>query len=68
MRLRDAGERLEGRLNVIDQMIFLETGAKAVFFGECLMMANWHNENASPLMAMLPGTLIPEIPWDVADD
>jgi hypothetical protein len=52
-------EGVEGRLNVIDQMILLETDAEAVFFGECLLMADWYNENESPLVKMLPGTLVP---------
>jgi len=52
-------ESLEGRLNVIDQMVLLKTDAEAVFFGECLLMADWYNENESPLVEMLPGTLVP---------
>ena len=52
-------ENLDGQLNVVDQMILLETDAEAVFFGESLLMANWYNENEAPLLVMLPGTLIP---------
>jgi len=52
-------ENVGGHLNVVDQMILLETDAEAVFFAECLLMADWYNQNESPLVEMLPGTLIP---------
>ena len=55
----DEMDQVEGRLNVIDQLILLETDAEAVYFAECLLMADLYNENESPLTAMLPGTLIP---------
>jgi hypothetical protein len=52
-------ESLEGRINVINQLIMLESDAEAVFFGECLLMAGWYNDNEALLAKMLPGTLIP---------
>ena len=52
-------EGVEGDLNVVDQLILLDTDAEAVFFGECLLMAAWYHENEAPLTEMLPGTLIP---------
>jgi len=52
-------ENVGGHLNVIDQLILLETDAEAVFFGESLQMVHWYNQNEAPLAEMLPGTLIP---------
>ena len=52
-------EDVEGPLNVIDQMILLETDAEAVFFSECLLMADWYNDNEAALTEWVPGTLVP---------
>jgi hypothetical protein len=52
-------EGVEGSLNVIDQMILLETDAEAVFFSECLLMADWYNDNEAALTEWVPGTLVP---------
>ena len=52
---------VEGRINVVDQLILLETEAEAVFFAESLLMADWYKDNESPLAEMLPGTLVPVV-------
>ena len=52
---------VEGRINVVDQLILLETEAEAVFFAESLLMADWYKDNESPLAQMLPGTLVPVV-------
>ena len=52
-------ENVGGQLNVIDQLILLESDAEAVFFGESLQMVDWYNQNEAPIVEMLPGTLIP---------
>ena len=52
---------VEGRIDVVDQLILLETEAEAVFFAESLLMADWYKDNESPLAEMLPGTLVPVV-------
>jgi hypothetical protein len=54
-------EGVEGPLNVIDQLILLETDAEAVFFAECLLMADWYNDNEAALTEWVPGTLVPVV-------
>jgi len=55
----------DGRLNAVDQMIALETDSEAVFYGECLLMINWYQENQAPIKEILSGTLIPVVlTWD----
>ena len=54
-------EEADGRLNVIDQLILLETDAEAVFFAESLLIADWYNDHEVPIASVLPGTLIPVI-------
>ena len=44
---------------VIQQAGLLKTDAEAVFFAECVLMANWFHRNMNPASQMLGGTLIP---------
>ena len=50
---------VEGRVAVVDQMIALENDSQAVFFAECLMMADWFHEQEVPLAKMLAETGVP---------
>jgi len=52
---------VEQRNIVIQQAGLLKTDAEAVFFAECLMMAEWFHEHMNPATRMLGGTLIPVI-------
>lgn len=52
-------ENVQNPLNVVDQMILLETDAEAVFFAESVMMADWYNDNEAALIEWVPGTLVP---------
>jgi hypothetical protein len=52
-------ENTGGQLNVVEQLILLNSDAEAVYFAESLMMADWYNSNEGPLVEMLPGTLLP---------
>jgi hypothetical protein len=54
-------EGVEHRDIVIQQASLLKTDAEAVFFVECLMMAEWFHEHMNPATRMLGGTLIPVI-------
>jgi len=55
---------VDGRLNVVDQLILLETDAEAVFFAESLLIADWYNDHEAAIATVLPGTLIPVIQDD----
>jgi hypothetical protein len=57
-------QAVENPLNVIDQLILLETDAEAVFFSECLLMADWYNDNETALTEWVPGTLVPVVLTD----
>jgi hypothetical protein len=52
-------ENTGGQLNVVEQLILLNSDAEAVYFAESLQMADWYNSNEGPLVEMLPGTLLP---------
>ena len=54
-------EGVENRDIAIQQASLLKTDAEAVFFAECLMMAEWFHEHMNPAVRMLGGTLIPAI-------
>ena len=54
-------EGVENRDIAIQQASLLKTDAEAVFFAECLMMAEWFHEYMNPAVRMLGGTLIPVI-------
>jgi hypothetical protein len=50
---------VDGRTHIIDDIAQMQTDAEAVLFAESLLMADWFNENDTPLVEILPGPLIP---------
>lgn len=52
-------EGVEGRPLVINQAILLDTEAEAIWFAECLLMAQWFHVNEASIAKMLPDTLVP---------
>jgi hypothetical protein len=52
-------ENTQNPLNVVDQMILIETDAEAIFFAESMMMADWYNDNEAALTEWIAGTLVP---------
>ena len=50
---------VKDRHYVIGQAALIESEVQALFFGECVMLAQWFHQNKTPLKAMLLETLIP---------
>lgn len=52
-------EGVDDRSVVIDQALLLDTESEAIWFAECLLMAQWFHQNEAPIAKMLPDTLVP---------